>query len=109
MDVGRLIEYENGQIDEITMIELFQELIDTGIVWELQGHYGRTAAALIKAGFCGFTDQQEALVGLREITKPEDNAIYETHSINDEPKTIEDIYDEIGLSKSPDKHDRSVF
>lgn len=30
----------------------FQLLIDDGIVWKLQGFYGRSAEALIETGFC---------------------------------------------------------
>jgi hypothetical protein len=30
----------------------WQYLIDTGVVWQLQGWYGRTAAALIEFGHC---------------------------------------------------------
>ncbi len=47
-----IIDYENGELDDEQTIELFQRLIDTGIVWQLQGSYGRTAAALIEQGFC---------------------------------------------------------
>ena len=31
-------------------IEAWQHLVDTGIVWELQGSFGRTAEALIEQG-----------------------------------------------------------
>ncbi len=47
-----IIKYEMGQLDDIKIISLFQELIDTGMAWRLQGHYGRTAKALIEAGYC---------------------------------------------------------
>jgi len=47
-----IIKYEMGELDTIEIISLFQELIDTGHAWKLQGHYGRTAKALIDAGYC---------------------------------------------------------
>jgi hypothetical protein len=46
-----IIRYENGEMDEGEMLDMFQRLIDTGIVWNLQGHYGRTADHLIRAGY----------------------------------------------------------
>ncbi len=45
-----IIAYETGELDEEKMIELFQHLVDTNLAWQLQGHYGRTATALIEAG-----------------------------------------------------------
>lgn len=47
---SRIIDYENGSATEDETIELFQELVDTGMAWKLQGHYGRTAAAMIENG-----------------------------------------------------------
>ena len=34
------------------VIAAFQRLIDLGVVWSLQGFYGRTAANLIESGQC---------------------------------------------------------
>jgi len=48
----KIIAYEEGELEEDEVIELFQELIDNGMAWILQGHYGRTAASLIDAGLC---------------------------------------------------------
>lgn len=50
--IDRLIAYESGELDEDEEIEFFQELIDTGLAWQLQGHYGRRARYLLDEGFC---------------------------------------------------------
>jgi hypothetical protein len=50
--IDKIIAYEQGELTEQDTIELFQELIDSALVWQLQGHYGRTAMALINAGLC---------------------------------------------------------
>lgn len=40
------------EADEERQIEAWQHLIDTGVVWQLQGGFGRTAMLLIEAGVC---------------------------------------------------------
>ena len=37
---------------EEEVIEAWQTLIDTGICWQLQGWFGRTACNLIESGVC---------------------------------------------------------
>lgn len=49
--VDNLIAYEMGMLEDDQIIELFQYLVDSEMVWNLQGHYGRTATALIDAGY----------------------------------------------------------
>lgn len=51
-DVGEIIAYEEGGLSDAETIDLFQRLINCGLAWKLQGHYGRTARELIEAGWC---------------------------------------------------------
>ena len=46
-------------------IRAWQYLIDTGLVWELQGWYGRRAKVLIESGVC--TESQEKNVDSQEL------------------------------------------
>lgn len=48
--VDKIIAYESGEMSDGQIIDLFQELVDSGHAWSLQGHYGRTARSLIEAG-----------------------------------------------------------
>ena len=47
-----IIAYERGTLEEEEVLDLFQVLINSGQVWNLQGSYGRTARDLINAGLC---------------------------------------------------------
>lgn len=48
--VTKIMKYEQGELNYEDSLDLFQELIDSGQVWSLQGHYGRTAVSLLEAG-----------------------------------------------------------
>jgi hypothetical protein len=51
-NIDNVIRYENGEMDDQEMVDFFQDGITTGLVWRLQGSYGRTATALIAGGHC---------------------------------------------------------
>lgn len=71
--VDQIMAYEAGELDEEGQLALFQNLVDTGMAWRLQGHYGRTAQALLQQGlivdtsamtyFGGFTNEAGEVYG----------------------------------------------
>jgi hypothetical protein len=48
--VTKLMQFEDGTLSEKDTIKLFQDLVDSGMAWQLQGSYGRQAQAMIDAG-----------------------------------------------------------
>lgn len=65
-NVSDVIDFENGEMDHEDVAEFFQGMINSGVVWQLQGFYGRTAVALIEAGDCVTADDYMAGVAVRE-------------------------------------------
>ena len=47
---NQIIAYENGEMTYDEVLDFFQGLVDNGLAWQLQGHYGRMAANLIQEG-----------------------------------------------------------
>jgi len=51
MSVEDIIAYEQGELGEAEMLAMFGKGIKSGMVWQLQGDYGRTASSLIEGGY----------------------------------------------------------
>ena len=50
--IDKIMAFEEGTMEQDEVVEMFQDGIDNGRVWQLQGFYGRTAMSLIAAGLC---------------------------------------------------------
>tara|TARA_R110002020_G_scaffold339312_1_gene554463 strand:+ start:228 stop:431 length:204 start_codon:yes stop_codon:yes gene_type:complete len=63
VNMQKLVEdiekYESDGMTSKEEIVFFQGLVDNGIIWTLQGHYGRVAVALIKEGLIMVPDSEE--------------------------------------------------
>jgi hypothetical protein len=49
-----LFDYEEGKLDTIQSLLLFSELLKSGLVWQLEEHFQRTARDLIQGGYLNF-------------------------------------------------------
>ena len=49
-NLDQIMAFENGELDYDETCELFQDLVNTGLAWSLQGSYGRTAMVMLEAG-----------------------------------------------------------
>jgi hypothetical protein len=47
-----VLDFESGILTHEQIVEGFQFLIDSGVVWQLQGSYGRMARSLIEECHC---------------------------------------------------------
>ena len=62
MDIFQAVMIVEGEFEEEyegQIIDAWQLLIDTAVVWSLQGRFGRTAMALIERGLCTAPDRAE--------------------------------------------------
>ena len=59
--VDQLIAYEEGQITHDEEVAFFEHLVETGVCWQLSGHYQRVGATLIEAGLIKPPEQTEAI------------------------------------------------
>ena len=45
-----IMDYENGEMDNVEVLDFFQHLVNTGIINHLQGSYQRVATELLSQG-----------------------------------------------------------
>ena len=45
-----IMDYENGNMSNVEVLDFFQHLVNTGIINHLQGSYQRTASHLLESG-----------------------------------------------------------
>ena len=57
VNVDKIIAFENGELNDNEVLELFAELVKSGDCWRLQGFYGRTAHSFIEAGYISKTGE----------------------------------------------------
>ena len=62
--------YENDELSEAEAVAGFQELINSGLAWKLQGSYGRQATRLIEMGLCARPVPQKPVPGSLSIVGP---------------------------------------
>ena len=57
--VDGINRYESGEMTDVETVEFFQSLVNTGVAWQLQGHYGRTASWMINEGLVTVGEEEE--------------------------------------------------
>lgn len=88
-DVQKIIDYENGELSFDDTVSLFQELVDDGTAWHLQGTYGRTADALIREGLVTMPETPSSGCKVRasaagvELARTRQPSIWEHHPKNE--------------------------
>lgn len=54
-----LMAYEDGTLESDQIPQLFQNLVDSGLIFSLQGHYMRVVKDLVEAGLVDLTTDVE--------------------------------------------------
>lgn len=55
--VDQIVRYENDEMTPAEEIQFFSDLIQTGVIGHLQGHYSRRAYGLVDAGLLDLNGQ----------------------------------------------------
>ena len=99
--ITAMIAYEEGELDDDDTITMFQHLIDTGMAWQLQGSYGRTAIALVKEGLCKLPNEPtydyygNRIPTQKELDEGKVRFRYEKHNV-----TMRELQDALQLGRA---------
>jgi hypothetical protein len=52
--INKIMDYEQGKLETLETLELFDELEETGLLYRLQGAYRRAYCALEREGLVGY-------------------------------------------------------
>lgn len=63
----KIMAYEQGELDARGTLELFSELLRTGMIRGLQGSYHRAAARLLDVGYLDVTTYEITAIGFDAI------------------------------------------
>ena len=56
--INTIMDYETGKLADIEVLEMFDELEETGLLYKLQGSYRRVYSALEREGLVGHGSEQ---------------------------------------------------
>lgn len=55
--LDKIMKYEQGEMNAGEILDFFHELVETGLIHELQGHYQRTARQLMRDGLLTVSEE----------------------------------------------------
>lgn len=58
-DIDKIVALESGELDEEEVVDLIQSMVNSGVIWHLQGSYGRLAQSLIDQGLVTYPQGEE--------------------------------------------------
>lgn len=90
--VDYIIQFEDGSLGANDILELFSYLLSTGLAWQLQGFYGRTASRLIEMGYITKDGTIKKFFEPDNAEEGDDNHIEEVGSSLDEYAEYDDEY-----------------
>lgn len=105
---GQILAYESGELDDEGILALFQQLVNTGMAWQLQGSYGRMAAQLLEQGLIerAPTSKQDHYGNTVPGKAPMTPDAVPSLSQNDMDSRVQDLEDQLLSESDPEKQEQ---